>query len=396
MGLSRELRMLLLMNSVSGIVFIYVGIFINLYIWEQGQSIFDVSWFNISMFISWGIAYTLAARLLSRWSIRALIAISAVFGAVAFMLLTMLEPGNKLLWLTLIGIPVGIMQSVYYTAQNLCVTTLGKNREIAPFFAATNIINQTLNMSIPLLAAQVIRWFDYTGSFVLMFLFLGLMLVLTHKLPKLSLKSYVNKESSWLAQISFRQVFQFPGSKWFILSCLATGFILQFQSLFALLFTFSITSDKTVIALLNTCYTVFALLALLTYRKLMLKEQTWILIGVLFLGFGLLLMMVPVPAIRIVSNIVTTVGMFYFLTLLTSQQMKVTTGMDVLIRSNLLVWRECLLVFARTVLLLFTLNLNSFTDPIFIVLTISVFFCLLAITFIQGKMTAFQKKEFSG
>jgi MFS transporter, YQGE family, putative transporter len=387
MGLSKGLRMLLIMNVVSSIVFIYVAIFINLYIWEQGQNIFDVSWYNMILLLAWGIAYSLSTRMLSKWSIKLLMAVSASFGAIAFLLLSLLELDNRLLWITLIGIPVGMMQGIFSTAHNLSITVLGQDREIAHYLAITNISNQILNMSIPLLTSQVIRLFEYAGSFVLMIIFLMLMMLLSLKLPPISLKDHMEPYQSSKLQLRYSNVFHFPQAKWFIISCLATGVILQFQSLFALLFTFSVTSDKTLIALLNTCYTAFALLALLAYRKLKVKESVWLMISVVFLGCGLLMMLIPLPLIRITSNVITTIGMFYFLTIVVSQQLKMTTGsLDIVKRSYMLVWREWMYVISRVGILLLMMKIDNFTDPLFIGLAIFVIMCLLAISFIQGKM----------
>jgi len=388
MGLSKGLRTLLIMNVVSNIVFIYVAIFINLYIWEQGQNIFDVSWYNMMLLLAWGIAYSLATRMLSRWSIRLLMSLSASFGAIAFLLLSLLVLDNRLLWITLIGIPVGMMQGIFSTAHNLSITVLGQDKEIAHYLAITNISGQILNMSIPLLTSQIIKWFEYGGSFVLMLIFIMMMLMLSLRLPPISLQNHETKETR-KPQARFSNIFQFPQAKWFLISCLTTGIILQFQSLFALLFTFSVTSDKTMIALLNTCYTAFALLALWAYRKLKVKESMWLVISVVFLGCGLLLMLIPLPVVRITSNIVTTIGMFYFLTIVVSQQLKMTAGsLDIVKRSHMLVWREWMYVVSRVFMLLFMMRITNFTDPLFIGLAIFVVLCLLTISYIQGKLMA--------
>lgn len=390
MGLSKGLRKLLAMNLVSSIVFIYVAIFINLYIWERGQNIFDVSWYNLVLLIAWGLAYSLSTRMLSRSSIKLLMAMSASFGGIAFLLLSLLHLDNRLLWITLIGIPVGMMQGIFSTAHNLSITVLGKDKEIAHYIAITNISGQILNMSIPLITSQIIRLFDYAGSFVLMLIFLAMMLILSLRLPSISLKDHIQSSRLANVQLRYSNVFNFPQAKWFIISALATGVILQFQTLFALLFTFSVTSDKTMIALLNTCYTAFALLAMLAYRRYQLKERSWLIISVIFLAFGLMLMLIPVPYMRITSNVITTIGMFYFLTIVTSQQLKMTTGigLDIVKRSYMLVWREWMYVISRSCMLLFMLGIDSFTDSLFIGMAVFVVICLLGISFIQGKMIA--------
>jgi len=374
------------MNAVSGIIFIYVGIFVNLYIWEQGQNIFDVSWFNLVLFFSWGLAYAGGSALLSRFSIRTLMALSAAFGAAAFALLSSLEIDNRLLWIAIVGMPVGAMQGLFSAAQNISVTLLGQGKDFGPYFAAANIVTQLLNMTVPLLSAQVIRFFGYGSSFVLMLAFIALMLVFAAKLPQITLKDDMPADHAWFRQLSLKTIFGGEPAKWFFVSCLATGFILQFQGLFALLFTFSVTENKTYVALLNTCYTLFALLAMYAYRKWDVKERFWIVASIVLLGGGLMLMLVPVPVLRIVSNVVTTVGMFYFTTILTAQQLRMTTTFTVARRANMLVWREWMFCVSRIAMLLVALTIDSFRDPVFYALAVFVAVILIAITFIQGKM----------
>jgi len=382
---------MLIMNVVAGIIFIYVGIFVNLYIWEQGQNIFDVSWFNFNLFLFWGFAYAIGSRLLGRSSIRLLVMLSACFGALAFVLLSTLTIENRMLWIAIIGLPVGVMQGLFSAAQNISVTMLGKSKEFGPYFAATNIITQVLNMTVPLLSAQAIRLFDYSGSFVLMLAFVGLMLFFATRLPRISLREHLPANKSWFEQMRLGSFIVSSKSKWFIISCLAAGFILQFQSLFALLFTFSVTENKTVVALLNMCYTLFALMALVAYRRLRLQERAWLVLSVILLGAGLMLMLIPIPTLRIISNIVTTVGMFYFGTILTAQQLRVTVELDVGRRAHLLVWREWLFCISRMVMLLIALSIDTFNDPMFLALALLVVCCLLGISFVQAKMIGKQE-----
>lgn len=67
--MTTALKRLLWMNISSGIIFNYMGIFINLFIWEKGNQIFDVAWFNLVMFLAWGVAFMYGANLLSKFTI---------------------------------------------------------------------------------------------------------------------------------------------------------------------------------------------------------------------------------------------------------------------------------------------------------------------------------------
>ena len=260
MGLPKDLRRLLMMNAVSYIIFNYIGIFVNLYIWEQGQKISDVSWFNFCLFVSWAFAFGFGTKLLASQSVRQLFGLSALSGGIAFLLLFFLHLDNHLLWITLIGIPVGTMWGFFAVAQNFSLSSFGKGREFANFFSLSNTIAQIINVTVPIISAQVIRLFGYSSSFILMLVFVAAMLIVSRILPKISLKETADS-GTWFENMKYRNVFVTPALKWLIPSCLATGLALQFQGLFALLFTFSISDDRMIIALLNALFTLSALLA---------------------------------------------------------------------------------------------------------------------------------------
>ncbi|GIP35708.1 MFS transporter [Paenibacillus sp. J2TS4] len=386
MGLPKEFRRLLMMNAMSFIIFIYIGIFVNLYIWEQDHRIADVAWFNLFLFLFWALSFTLGARLLRRWTIRLLFGLSALSGGTAFLLLSFLHLDNRLLWISIIGVPVGMMWGFFSCAQNLSVSTSGKGKEFGNFFAASNTISQMANMSVPIVAAQVIGWFGYSGSFSLMLLFVTGMLVTSLMLPKISLKSTAPHQETWRETMKYRNVFIDSRLKWLIPSCLAAGLFLQFQGLFALLFTFSVTEDKTIIALLNTLYTTSSLLALFLYRKLNFKERSWLHAAILMLAGGFLMMLYPVPVVLILSNIMTTMGMFYFGTTWNAQQFRAISHHPPERQSSLMVWRECLICVTRCVMLLLILLVKDFSGAIFVLLIAVALSALFSIPYFQKKM----------
>lgn len=388
MGLDGSFRKLLLMNAMAFIIFIYIGIFVNLYIWEQGHKIADVAWFNLMVFVAWGISFTTGARLLKQYSIRLLFGLSALSGGLAFILLSYLQLDSRLLWISVIAIPVGAMWGFFYCAQNLSVTTSGKGSDFGSFFAASNTISQIMNMSVPLLSAQVIFWFGYSGSFTLMLLFVTAMLITAAVLPKLSLRDLVDAshKPQGKSAMAMSQVFTRPALRWIIPSCLVAGLFLQFQAIFVLLFTFSITEDKMYIALLNTLYTVSSLVALLLYRKIRLQEQSWLMAAILLLSGGFLLMLYPVPVVLIISNVCTTMGMFYFGTVWNAQHFRVISGLAPEHQSRMLVWREGFICGARGLMLLLILPITNFSGVAFVLLIALATLCLFSIPFFQKKL----------
>ncbi|WP_409343470.1 MFS transporter [Paenibacillus sp. MBLB4367] len=376
---------MLIMNFVSAIIFIYIGIFVNLYIWEANKSIFEVSWYNLVLFTCWGISYALGANLLWRYTIRLLLALSAGCGAIAFLLLTYLTLDNRLIWIALIGLPVGFMWGFFASAQNLSIAFFGKGNDVAVYFATASIISQTLSMLVPILSAQVIEWFGYGGSFTMMFAFLIVMLAYSSLMPRLSLPAASIAEGGFWLQMKASRVFWEPGSKWLVLAILVAGIFLQFQNLFALLFTFTVTQSKLLIALLNALYTISSLLGLLMYKRIKWSENTFLWIGVSLLSAGFLMAMFPLKPVLIASNLLTTLGMFFFGTVWNAQQFRCIRHYTPGRQATFLVWREVLLCVTRCLMLVTILSLDDLKGGLFYTLIAITLASLLSIPVFQTK-----------
>ncbi len=384
--MSKEMRKLLVMNAISSIIAIYIGIFVNLYIWEDGQSIAEVSLYNMSMFISWGVAFVVAAKMLNRFTIRLPLAVSALCGAAAFTYLVLVQLDSRMLWIILLGVPVGAMFGTAGAAQNLSIALRGKGSEFAPYFAALMVITQILSMVVPFASAKVIDGFGYAGSFVMMLVFVALMLAFSFVMPKITLaEPRRNGKLPDAIRYRFRSAFGRPGSKWIILSLLAAGVFLQFQNLFTLLFTFSVTQDKLLIALLNMLYTCCSLLGLWMYRKIKFNEMRWLWIGMTLMAIGFVIVLFREPAALIVSNVLTSIGMFYFTTVWNAQQFRFIQHAESSQQASFLVWRECTLVLTRCVLLGLTLPLKDMGGTGFALIIGATIVCLLSIPIFQHR-----------
>ncbi|GAB6990790.1 MFS transporter [Paenibacillus pini] len=385
--MSKDIRKLLIMNAIFSIISIYIGIFVNLYIWESNQGIGEVSLYNLSMYICWGITFAFAARLITKYSIRVLLFISALCGAVAFIYLMTVHFDNRALWITLLGIPVGMMFGFSQASQNLSIAMQGKESEFAPYFAAVNITGQVLNMAVPILSAAVIQGFGYQGSFVVMLTFIIIMLIYAVSMPRISLPPKqvqpIKERREPFYTLGFRSAFGYPGAKWVLCSLLAGGVFLQFQNLFTLLFTFSVTENKLLIALLNMCYTLSSLLGLYLYRKIKFNEMRWLWIGTSLLAIGFLIVLIPYSPALIISNVLTSIGMFYFSIVWNAQQFKYIKHLDPSRQTTFLVWRECTLVFTRCILLSLTFSLTEMKGIGFAAIILVTLGCLIAIPIFQ-------------
>ncbi|KIL40818.1 hypothetical protein SD70_11350 [Gordoniibacillus kamchatkensis] len=269
--ISKDIKRLLLMNASCNIIFNYIGIFVNLYLWEKNKSIFDVTLFNLVLFLSWSCCFIAGARLISLFSNRMLIRSVAVCGALTFALLSFLQLDNRALWIAIIAIPVGAMWGFYASTQNLTLCLIGKGRDFEGYFSYSSIIGQVVSIVNPIVFALVIQWIGYGGSFLLMFVFVAILLTVSFFIPRISFEGV---PEPMFERMSFREVFVTPALRWMVPSCLAAGVFLQFQGLFALLFTFSVSQEKLVIALLNVLYALSSIAAMAIYRRLTLRPAS--------------------------------------------------------------------------------------------------------------------------
>lgn len=353
------------MNASSMIIFNYIGIFVNLYIWEKDKSIFDVTWFNLTMFVSWIIAFAVGARILTRYSNRLLIRITAICGGLTFLLLSFLELDNRLLWITIVGLPVGVMWGLYASTQNMTLSLYGKGRDFEAYFSYSSIIGQAVSIINPIVFAIVIKLIGYNGSFLLMFLFVAILLGVSFMIPHITLSQ---EKTPLFERIRFSDVFSTAALRWMVPSCIAAGVILQFQGLFALIFTFSLSNDKLVIAMFNVMYAISAITAMILYRRLRIKSGVWLTIGVAFISLGFLCALQPVAPLLVVSNVLTTVGMFYYGTVWNTRQFRIISDSSPIEQARIFLWREWILCSSRIVMLLFILFVKDIKGGIFIAL----------------------------
>lgn len=382
--MSAALKKWLVMNVVCNMIFVYVGIFINLFIWEKNHLISEVAFFNLFVYISWTFSFAFATHILAKTTVRLLLGTSAFSGTSAFVILSTLQLDNRMLFIAMIGVTVGIMYAFYGAAHHMSVSLSGKSGELGLYFSASGTIQQVVTLVVPLMSAAIILQFGYAGTFALMLVFLLFMLGFSFAMPKFSLRTAVADESEkptnrWLLQELLRK----PGLRWFSASSLAAGVFLQFQQMFLLIFTFSVTENKLLIAALSALYTTATFGGLLAYRRLKLKDNTLLFIGCTLLACGFLIVLFPAKPILIVSNLLTAVGMFCFLAAWNTLQFKWVKPYSAARQAKLLVWREVLICTTRIGMLLIVMSLDDLRGPLFTVLIALSLLCLLSVPFFE-------------
>jgi hypothetical protein len=381
-----SLKRLLVMNGSSSIIFNYVGIFINLYLWEKGQHIFDIAWFNLILFFSWGIAFIIGAQMITKYAIGVIMRTSAIFAGVTFLVLSLLHFDPRLLYIAIIAIPAGASNGFYSAASSLGISLFGKGKEFASFFIKSNLIGQSIAIINPLLFVLVIRWFGFLGSFILMLFFVTAMILVSYYLPNLTL---TNEKKPLLQDMGVTKVFHTTSLKWMLPSLFSAGFFLQFQGVFSIIFTFSVTDNKLLIALLQVTYTLCTLISLYFYKKYKdmgkLSDSFWLAFGMVAASLGFMIVLFPSAPVLIISNILTTIGMFFFITIWNSRQFVTISQFEPIIQARILVWRELILVFSRMIMLGLTLLIHDFNGFVFKAIMIFCLICALSIPYFSMK-----------
>lgn len=381
-----SIRRLLVMSTVSGVIFNYINLFINLFIWEKGRNISDVAWFNLVLFVCWGFAFVFGAQILNKYSLRLVFRLSAVFGVLTFWMVYAIDVEPKYLYLALLAVPVGITNGLNSCAQNLGVSLFGKGEEFAVYFSVSNIIGQVIQIVNPLLFAIVIQSIGYNGSFAVMLVFVAIMIVVSSFVPNMTLSG---EHKTKMTDYRYSKVFYNRALKWMIPSIIAAGFFMQFQGLFSLIFTFSVTENKLIIAILQITYTICTMISMYLYRKYRdqgrLTDSFWLMLGMVLASVGFGIALYPTAPILVISNILTTVGLFFFATIWNARQFITINLLSPAAKTRILVWRELLLVLSRIIVLAPVLGIKDFSSWPFRLLMVFCFASALTIPYLSKK-----------
>jgi MFS transporter, YQGE family, putative transporter len=386
MSLSKDMKKLTLMNASFQIISAYISIFVNLYIWESSHKISDIAIYNLIMYPMLVLFFTWGGRLLIDHSIRFLMGLSSIFTAITFLCLLFVHPTNHFLWLSSIAVPIGIMQGFFWSGMNLTLVLFGKGHEFTEYFSVQGIISQIINIVLPIGSAFVIKYLGYNSSFILMFIFVAIMFISSFQIHPFSLKTVLKENEHLLDGKALWTLMKKPGFRWNFPSNVLSTFFVQFQSLFALLFTFSLTDNKLYIALLNVGYTICCLIALRIYKRAKVsQDNVWLIIGMSSVSIGFLMALYPKAPVLVLSNVLTTVGMFYFGTIFSSQQYRILKNEDILGKIRFLILQDWVLAVARVFIFILIYFVKDFKGPAFILLLLLSLLSCLFLPFFQKK-----------
>lgn len=328
------------MSTTFLIVQTYMGIFVNLYIWQKHTSISELCWYNMVMFVAWGIGFTVGASSLTRFASRLPMRLSALSGMTAFLILSLLKLPNDYLWIACVAVPAGLFGGFYYSGQNLTIARLGRGEEFSAFYFYQNLINQVVGLVNPILSALVIHWFGYESSFILMFVLGCIMFGISFIVPKVTYKADVASGGRFYQHIRWQEVFSTPSLRIMHAGLFVGGLFFQFQAALALILTFSVTGSKILIGILSMGYTLACVVALRLYQRVRIDKKKWMTIGIGLIVIGFVLAAFSDSSTRIISNFLTTVGMFYFSSVWNAQQYSMFSTLPPMHIARIFTWRE--------------------------------------------------------
>jgi MFS transporter, YQGE family, putative transporter len=379
----RELRMLLVQSTIFTILLNYITIFINLYIYERNHSISQVAAFNLTMILFWSPSFAIAGHIFSKTSNRAVTRISSIAAAFMFLSLLFLDHVSPFLWNLCIGGSLGVMCGMYFNSQNITLSSIGKKGDdLQSFFSMNGLIGQTIGIVNPFFSAFIIKWFGYSASFVIMFLFVCILFVVTFYVPFVQLEN-PKKHSLFHDMDLSNGLYQF---RWLFVSSIVGGLVIQFQGLFNQLFTFDISDNKLIIAALNVSYTVLTAIALWVSKRVSIPGETWMRIGGFVFIVGCLMVLHPTKLFLLIANTLTVLGYFFYMITWNTQQFSFMGRFAFVSVSRVMVGREITINFGRGLMLVFMIPIHHFQGFIYMFVILFSVFCVVILYKIQAKM----------
>ncbi|MDF2651589.1 MAG: transporter [Paenibacillus sp.] len=104
------------------------------------------------------------------------------------------------------------------------------------------------------------------------------------------------------------------------------------------------------------------------------------------ISFGFLLALFQYPWMLIASNVLTTMGMFYFGTIWNTKQFKIIAKHSIIEQSKILIWRELSLTISRIIMLSLILSIEKIQGAVFISLMVVAILCAVITPFVTKKM----------
>lgn len=353
-------------NTAMSVIFNFVSIFVNLYWWNQGHSIFLVSLFNLASTVTLFISYYVGSYFLYRRDIRFVMLLSTLFAGATFVGLFLYLPEYRTIFTILIGLMFGCTQGFFWSANNSSMYTFLKAEQYADYFSVNTVVAQVIAVVIPLASAGILYGVGFHLSFVVMLLFVIAAFFVSMRIPHQGLSESI------FDHMHHREVFSKPGTSWVMFVVLCAGLVNQFLLLFSMIYIFSFSNNVGIVAVFNIGYSLVLLGGLTLYRRWKgLSQNVWLIIGsACVLVSYILAFLTPRDALSVVVVLLMRLGGLYVSGASGRQRYRIIMQGDVVWRTRFGLWMEVPFAVSRTIILMGALFVRHLGDTAFLGITL--------------------------
>jgi hypothetical protein len=358
--LTRDVWRVIAVNAAMTSLFTFVSIFVNLYWWNQGTPIFQVSLFNLAATLALFTAYWAGTYVLSTRDIRFVMVLSTLFAGLTFVALAQYVPEWRTLFTVMVGMLFGLTQGLFWAANNASIYAVLAADRYADYFSMLTVIGQALSVGVPLITGAAVATWGFRPSFVGMLGVVGGAFFVAVQLPHRKFDEEVFRD------LNIRTVVNKPGTGWVLLVVFFAGLINQFLTLFSLVYLFTLSSRVEVVTLLNFVSAVVLLGALWLYRRLAITQEAWILLGSLSVGGALAVAFLAGHGFWAIAVVfLMRVGGLWIAGASGRQRYRIVMQGNVAWRTRFGLWMEVPFVLSRSFILTGSLWVHRLGDPVF-------------------------------
>ncbi|SFI19456.1 hypothetical protein SAMN05192551_10845 [Tindallia magadiensis] len=290
----------------------FIMIFVNIYLWQTGESIQGVALFNMfnytAAFLSFYIANKIALVNMKLNYIGSSLAFIMLFTITAIFQ----EGVND--YAALMGIFGGIGDGLFFFNMNYYQAYQLDREEADTFMSMVGMVTKASSIGTPVLSGIVISRFGFNAMIYVLLLLVTAQMVNGIFLPKTNIQS--------MFRINIKKMFRCKDQKRILLTHAIHAPYGQFIIMANSVFLYSFTRSEVVMGYLNTAFAIASILLYMVYLKLRshFTRKTLTQIGVLALGLSIAVLFKPDFWTFVVFSLTVGLGDAFFNKPLTGAQ----------------------------------------------------------------------------
>lgn len=257
-------RLLILYTTFSSIMS-FAGLFINIYVWKNNQSLVDVGIYNLTYFLFIFLGTMLGMYYLKRLNSSINFIFATIFLALTFAAIYLVK---DIEWLIpFIGAPLGLSLGLFYIGFNIYVLIVPNPNTRTYLLSMEEVLGRISSFVIPFISALMISYLGYPFVFALIFLMVLGVSVISFNTPKYT--SNFTFKSTSLSPLWKKYKFIF-------LSLIAFGFLNGLVGIASSVLMFSRIADEFFLGTFNTILSLVGITSSFILSKKLLGNKTHI------------------------------------------------------------------------------------------------------------------------